>query len=45
MVCLKNLQQRKNIESDKEISAGLYTYVLEELGKLLLLKKSESNDG
>jgi AbiV family abortive infection protein len=37
------LKQLENIESDKEISAGLYTYVLEELGKMLLLKESELN--
>lgn len=36
---------KKNIEIDKEIAAGIYIYALEEFGKLLLLKESQSVDG
>jgi hypothetical protein len=31
---------RKLIDTDKEISAGLYTYAIEEFGKIVLLSKS-----
>ena len=33
---------KQNIEIDKEIAAGIYIYALEEFGKLLLLKESQS---
>lgn len=36
---------KQNIEIDKEIAAGIYIYALEEFGKLLLLKESQSVDG
>jgi hypothetical protein len=36
---------KRIIETDKEVSAGLYIYALEEFGKLLLLDKSNLNDG
>jgi hypothetical protein len=32
---------RHMIDYDKEIAAGIYVYALEELGKLLVLKKSK----
>jgi hypothetical protein len=38
---VKKLQSaRKLLEFDKDISAGLYTYALEEFGKMILLKDS-----
>jgi hypothetical protein len=36
---------KKLIETDKEVSAGLYTYAIEEFGKLLLLDNSKLKDG
>ena len=36
---------KKLIESDKEVSAGLYIYAIEEFGKLLLLDNSKLQDG
>jgi hypothetical protein len=43
---LKKLEAaRKFIEIDLEISAGLYTYVVEELGKLLLLTRIKIKSG
>jgi hypothetical protein len=43
---LKKLEAaRKTIEIDLEISAGLYTYAVEELGKLLLLKRIRTKSG
>jgi hypothetical protein len=32
---------RQLVQFDKEISAGLYTYALEEFGKLLLVKEGK----
>ena len=32
------------VQFDKEISAGLYTYILEEFGKLILVKESKSKN-
>ena len=38
---VKKLQSaRKLLEFDKDISAGLYTYALEEFGKMILLRDS-----
>jgi hypothetical protein len=38
---VKKLQSaRKLLEFDKDISAGLYSYALEEFGKMILLKDS-----
>jgi hypothetical protein len=43
---IKKLEaSRKLIPSDLEISAGLYTYSVEELGKLLLLNKIKTKSG
>jgi hypothetical protein len=43
---LKKLEAaRKTIEIDLEISAGLYTYAVEDLGKLLLLKRIRTKSG
>jgi hypothetical protein len=43
---LKKLEAaRKTTGIDLEISAGLYTYAVEELGKLLLLKKIKPKNG
>jgi len=36
---------KKLIETDKEVSAGLYIYAIEEFGKLLLLDNSKLKDG
>jgi hypothetical protein len=36
---------KKLIETDKEVSAGLYIYVIEEFGKLLLLDNSKLTNG
>jgi len=35
---------KQNIDIDIEIAAGIYTYALEEFGKLLLLKESQTVD-
>jgi hypothetical protein len=43
---LKKLETaRKTIGIDLEVSAGLYTYAVEELGKILLLKRIKSKSG
>lgn len=43
---LKKLETaRKTIGIDLEISAGLYTYAVEELGKMLLLKRIKAKGG
>jgi hypothetical protein len=43
---LKKLEAaRKTIEIDLDISAGLYTYAVEELGKLLLFKRIRPKSG
>ena len=43
---IKKLNTSKRlIESDKEVSAGLYIYAIEEFGKLLLLDNSNCRDG
>ena len=36
---------KQNIDIDTEIAAGIYIYALEEFGKLLLLKESQTVDG
>jgi hypothetical protein len=36
---------RKLVDIDKEISAGLYTYAIEEFGKMILLNKSRLGKG
>ena len=42
----KKLQSaRKLIDTNKEISAGLYTYAIEEFGKMILLNKSRLGKG
>jgi hypothetical protein len=42
---LRKLQSAKQlVDFDKEISAGLYTYALEEFGKLLLVRESKSKN-
>ena len=37
----ETIAARHMIDYDKEIAAGIYVYALEELGKLLVLKKSK----
>jgi AbiV family abortive infection protein len=42
---LRKLQSAKQlVDFDREISAGLYTYALEEFGKLLLVRESKSKN-
>jgi hypothetical protein len=42
---IKKLQSAKQlVDFDKEIAAGLYTYALEEFGKLLLVRESKSKN-
>jgi len=36
---------KQNIDIDTEIAAGIYIYVLEEFGNLLLLKESQIVEG
>jgi hypothetical protein len=36
---------KQNMDIDTEIAAGIYIYALEEFGKLLLLKESQTIDG
>ena len=39
-----SLEQKSTTKACKEISAGLYSYVLEEFGKLILVKESKSKN-
>jgi hypothetical protein len=42
---IRKLQSaRQLVDFDKEVAAGLYTYAVEEFGKLLLVKESEVNN-
>lgn len=42
---IRKLQSTKRlVDSDKEVAAGLYTYTIEEFGKLLLMKDAKSTN-